>query len=88
MMLSELWCRSCWRSHAVSSSSVDHAKGSPRTSPTKNMSLVTSQVAPTASREDTRSAPEGVENPLPPRRTVAEEADLAEELYGRQAQLP
>ena len=35
MMLSELWCRSCWTSHAVSSASVDHAKGSPRTLPTR-----------------------------------------------------
>ena len=35
MMLSELWCRSCWQSHAGSSSSLDHAKGSPSTSPTK-----------------------------------------------------
>ena len=54
----------------------------------KNVSLVKSEAVPAVSPAGSPVAPESVQDALPPMRTAAEEAALAEELHQRQMQLP
>ena len=54
----------------------------------KNVSLVKSEAVPAVSPAGSPAAPESVQEALPPMKTAAEEAALAEELHQRQMQLP